>query len=72
MINRIKWVVQSAPATTMGRTVVTNIQIKARKIVFPIATFRNARKKGWGILGAEYRKVATAAISSQGQYDSKG
>jgi hypothetical protein len=52
---------------TRGSKVVTCIQEKARKIVFPIATFLRCEKMGWEILGAEYKKVTKAVIPSQNQ-----
>ena len=51
----------------MGKTVVTNIHTKARKMVLPRATLLNTLKMGRDILGAEYRKVTKADMINQGQ-----
>jgi hypothetical protein len=50
-----------------GSTVVTYIHTRARKTVFPLAIFNNQLKAGWGILGAEYKKVIKAENKSQCQ-----
>ena len=57
-----------APATTTGSRVVTYIQTKARKRVLPMAILFGSLKKGWGSLGAEYRKVTKAPKSMANQY----
>ena len=55
-------------AMITGNTTVTYVQTSVRKIVFPMAIFLNALNQGWGILGAEYRKVIMAEAASQCQW----
>ena len=43
----------------------TWVHEKARKIVFPTATFRKCVNTGKGILGAEYKKVTNAVMINQ-------
>ena len=50
-----------------GSIAVTYVHTNVRKIVFPIAIFLSALNNGWGILGAEYRKVIRADAASQYQ-----
>ncbi len=60
-------ILKSWLAIITGKIAVTYVHTRVRKIVFPIAIFLNALNQGWGILGAEYRKVMMAEAASQYQ-----
>jgi len=71
MTNKMMGAVQRTSANSTGNIVVTYIHTSARKIVLPTAIFLRALKYGWGIFGAEYKKVVMAAIRSRSQCDDK-
>ena len=60
-------ILKSLLAIITGNVAVTYVHTRERKIVFPIAIFLNALNQGWGILGAEYRKVIRAEAANQYQ-----
>jgi|SRR5689334_14996926 len=66
--NKITGVSKSLPAMITGNIAVTYVHTSVRKIVFPMAIFRNPLNQGCGILGAEYRKVMIAEAASQYQW----
>jgi len=65
--NKIMGILKFLLAIITGNIAVTYVHTRERKIVFPIAIFRNALNQGWGILGAEYRKVIRAEAANQYQ-----
>ena|SRR5579871_693339 len=65
--NNVQLVFHVSPEMMIGKTVVTYIHTKDKKIVFPIAILFNSLKKSCGSFGAEYKKVSNAEkeIASQ-------